>query len=94
MRQLLQRITLIAAQNEEDGARFVELGLKRSQLAITGSLKFDISVTPELAARAVTLRRQWAPRRPVWIATSTHEGERALCWRRIAVCWRTSPTCC
>ncbi|MDU4091731.1 MAG: lipid IV(A) 3-deoxy-D-manno-octulosonic acid transferase [Pantoea sp.] len=78
MRQLLQRITLIAAQNEEDGARFVELGLKRSQLAITGSLKFDISVTPELAARAVTLRRQWAPRRPVWIATSTHEGEEAI----------------
>ena len=78
MRQLLQRITLIAAQNEEDGARFVELGLKRSQLAITGSLKFDISVTPELAARAVTLRRQWAPRRPVWIATSTHEGEESI----------------
>ena len=78
MRQLLQRITLIAAQNEEDGARFIELGLKRSQLTITGSLKFDISVTPELAARAITLRRQWAPRRPVWIATSTHEGEESI----------------
>ncbi|MFD1800626.1 lipid IV(A) 3-deoxy-D-manno-octulosonic acid transferase [Mixta tenebrionis] len=78
MRRLLQRITLIAAQNEEDGARFIELGLKRSQLAITGSLKFDISVTPELAARAITLRRQWAPRRPVWIATSTHEGEESI----------------
>ncbi|WP_034943168.1 lipid IV(A) 3-deoxy-D-manno-octulosonic acid transferase [Erwinia oleae] len=75
MRDLLQRITLIAAQNEEDGERFISLGLKRSQLTVTGSLKFDISVTPELAARAITLRRQWAPRRPVWIATSTHEGE-------------------
>jgi 3-deoxy-D-manno-octulosonic-acid transferase len=78
MRRLLQSITLIAAQNTEDGDRFLSLGLKRSQLAITGSLKFDISVTPELAARAVTLRRQWAPRRPVWIATSTHEGEEAI----------------
>ena len=78
MRRLLQSITLIAAQNAEDGDRFLGLGLKRSQLAITGSLKFDISVTPELAARAVTLRRQWAPRRPVWIATSTHEGEEAI----------------
>ncbi|WP_130832732.1 lipid IV(A) 3-deoxy-D-manno-octulosonic acid transferase [[Erwinia] mediterraneensis] len=78
MRQLLQQITLIAAQNAEDGDRFLELGLKRSHLAVTGSLKFDISVTPELAARAVTLRRQWAPRRPVWIATSTHEGEEAI----------------
>ncbi|MBP2169112.1 3-deoxy-D-manno-octulosonic-acid transferase [Erwinia toletana] len=78
MRQLLQRITLIAAQNQEDGERFVSLGLKRSHLTVTGSLKFDISVTPELAARAITLRSQWAPRRPVWIATSTHEGEESI----------------
>lgn len=49
MRRLLSRITLIAAQNEEDGNRFLSLGLKRNQLAVTGSLKFDISVTPELA---------------------------------------------
>ena len=48
------------------------------QLAVTGSLKFDISVTPELAARAVTLRRQWAPHRKVWIATSTHDGEEQI----------------
>ena len=78
MKRLLQRITLIAAQNQEDGERFIGLGVKRSQLAVTGSLKFDISVTPELAARAITLRRQWAPRRPVWIATSTHEGEESI----------------
>lgn len=75
IRTLLRRITLIAAQNEEDGERFIQLGAKRNQLTVTGSLKFDISVTPQLAARAVTLRRQWAPHRPVWIATSTHEGE-------------------
>ncbi|MGV3346941.1 lipid IV(A) 3-deoxy-D-manno-octulosonic acid transferase [Enterobacteriaceae bacterium LUAb1] len=78
MRQLLQRITLIAAQNQEDGDRFLQLGVKKSHLTVTGSLKFDISVTPELAARAVTLRRQWAPHRPVWIATSTHEGEEEI----------------
>lgn len=76
--RIMGRITLIAAQNQEDGERFLELGLKRSQLAVTGSLKFDISVTPELAARALTLRRQWASRRPVWIATSTHEGEETI----------------
>lgn len=78
MRRLLSKITLIAAQNDEDAARFISLGLKRNQLAVTGSLKFDISVTPELAARAVTLRRQWASRRQVWIATSTHDGEESV----------------
>lgn len=51
---------------------------KNNQVTVTGSLKFDISVTPQLAAKAVTLRRQWAPHRPVWIATSTHEGEESV----------------
>lgn len=78
VKTMLQKITLIAAQNQEDGERFIELGLKRSHLHVTGSLKFDISVTPELAARAVALRRQWAAHRPVWIATSTHEGEETI----------------
>ncbi|MGG2140733.1 lipid IV(A) 3-deoxy-D-manno-octulosonic acid transferase [Symbiopectobacterium sp. RP] len=77
-RSILRRTTLIAAQNQEDGERFIDLGLQCSHLAVTGSLKFDISVTPELAARAVALRRQWASRRQVWIATSTHEGEEAI----------------
>ncbi|EGK6130454.1 3-deoxy-D-manno-octulosonic acid transferase, partial [Salmonella enterica] len=66
------------AQNEEDGERFVALGAKNNQVTVTGSLKFDISVTPQLAAKAVTLRRQWAPHRPVWIATSTHDGEESI----------------
>lgn len=76
--QIMQRITLVAAQHQDDADRFMTLGVKRSQLSVTGSLKFDISVTPELAARAVALRRQWAPHRLVWIATSTHDGEEAV----------------
>ncbi|SNC58537.1 lipid IV(A) 3-deoxy-D-manno-octulosonic acid transferase [Sodalis endosymbiont of Henestaris halophilus] len=75
---MMRRITLIAAQNEEDGARFLAIGLKKNQLAVIGNLKFDISVTPDLAAKALTMRHQWAARRPVWIATSTHEGEEKI----------------
>lgn len=78
MRSILRCIPLIAAQNQEDGERFISLGLKRSHMKVTGSLKFDISVTPELASRAVTLRSQWASRRQVWIATSTHHGEESI----------------
>ncbi|KAA8997307.1 3-deoxy-D-manno-octulosonic acid transferase [Affinibrenneria salicis] len=78
IRRILRQITLVAVQNQEDGERFIDLGLKRANLTVTGSLKFDISVTPELAARAVALRRQWASKRPVWIATSTHEGEESI----------------
>lgn len=78
VKRMLRNVTMIAAQHQEDGERFVQLGLRRMQLSVTGSLKFDISVTPELAVRAITLRRQWAAHRPVWIATSTHDGEEAI----------------
>lgn len=72
---LMKKITLIAAQNTEDGERFTSLGLPSSHLAITGSLKFDIAVTSEQLIKAKQLREQWAPNRPVWIAASTHDGE-------------------
>lgn len=77
-RDMLQKITLVAAQSEEDGKHFMQLGLNQTQLVITGSLKFDITLTPELAAKAVALRHQWASHRPVWIAASTHEGEESI----------------
>ncbi|VFP86718.1 3-deoxy-D-manno-octulosonic acid transferase [Candidatus Erwinia haradaeae] len=76
---LLQRITLVAAQSIEDGERFIELGLKRSQLVVTGSLKFDVSVMPELIAKAMQLRSQWIlNNRSIWIAASTHKGEEKI----------------
>ncbi|WP_367680719.1 lipid IV(A) 3-deoxy-D-manno-octulosonic acid transferase [Candidatus Fukatsuia anoeciicola] len=78
IRQMLQRITLVVAQCHEDGERFISLGLKRCQLNIIGNLKFDITITPELATNAANLRSKWAPHRPVWIATSTHNGEEIL----------------
>ncbi|MGP1958864.1 MAG: lipid IV(A) 3-deoxy-D-manno-octulosonic acid transferase [Arsenophonus sp. NC-CH8-MAG3] len=79
IKKLLRNITLVAAQNQEDGERFITLGLPRKKLNITGSLKFDISITPELIAKVVTLRQQWViPHRLVWIAASTHEGEESI----------------
>lgn len=76
--KLLDCLTLVAAQSEEDGARFIELGLKPSKLVIMGNIKFDISVAPEIASRSSTLRKQWVQDRHLWIAASTHEGEEEL----------------
>lgn len=77
-RRTLRQITLIAAQHTDDQARFISLGALPAQIAVTGSLKFDISVTPQMAAKSLALRSQWAPHRPVWIAASTHEGEETV----------------
>lgn len=78
MCDIMQKITLIAVQSQDDADRFISLGVKPSHLSITGSIKFDISITPEQAARALTLRRQWAAYRPVWIAASTHDSEEQI----------------
>ncbi|WMY96566.1 MAG: lipid IV(A) 3-deoxy-D-manno-octulosonic acid transferase [Arsenophonus sp.] len=76
---LLQKITLIAVQNKEDGERFIQLGLPRKKLSVIGNLKFDINITPELATKTIILRRKWSLlHRQVWIASSTHEGEESI----------------
>lgn len=74
-RDMLSKVSAIAAQGEDDGQRFVALGLTQQKLHITGSVKFDIQVTDELISAGKTLRRQWGEQRPVLIAASTHQGE-------------------
>ncbi|HSB97155.1 MAG TPA: lipid IV(A) 3-deoxy-D-manno-octulosonic acid transferase, partial [Spongiibacteraceae bacterium] len=73
---MLAELTCVAAQNAEDGERFIELGLPRSQLAITGSIKFDIALDAALVARAQRTKAEWQQGgRIIWIGASTHAGE-------------------
>jgi len=74
IQSMLQAFTCVAAQNNEDGQRFVKLGLPKDRLKITGSIKFDISIAPDIYEKATVLKAQWSDR-PVWIAASTHQGE-------------------
>lgn len=73
---MLEEMSLIAAQTETEAERFRQLGARPECVEVTGSIKFDLSVDPQLLVRARELREQWQVRdRPVWIAASTHEGE-------------------
>lgn len=73
---MLREIDKIVAQNAEDGARFVALGLPQQNLAVSGSIKFDITLDAELIARAQQARSEWrSGKRFTWIAASTHAGE-------------------
>lgn len=65
----------IAAQSESDAGRFVDLGADPARITVTGSVKFDLRQTPDLAGLTGSLRRLWGAERPVWVAASTHEGE-------------------
>ncbi|MFT3929727.1 MAG: lipid IV(A) 3-deoxy-D-manno-octulosonic acid transferase [Spongiibacteraceae bacterium] len=73
---MLRELDKVVAQNADDGARFVALGLPQKNLAISGSIKFDISLDAELMARAQQMRVEWrSENRFTWIAASTHVGE-------------------
>lgn len=75
---IMKRITLIAAQNEEDASRFFKLGCQKNKLFITGNLKFDIEISQELLQKISFLKKTWVKKRRVWIAGSTHTGEEIL----------------
>ncbi|KTC64268.1 3-deoxy-D-manno-octulosonic acid transferase [Pseudomonas fluorescens ABAC62] len=73
---MLSEISLLAVQTETEAQRFVSLGARTETVEVTGSIKFDLAIDPELPLRAAALREQWgASERPVWIAASTHDGE-------------------
>ncbi len=73
---MLAEMSLLAVQTETEAQRFRDLGARPETVQVTGSIKFDLSIDPQLLVRAAALREQWqAVERPVWIAASTHEGE-------------------
>ncbi|MBD9501502.1 lipid IV(A) 3-deoxy-D-manno-octulosonic acid transferase [Pseudomonas sp. BGr12] len=75
-RPMLEEMSWIAVQTETEAERFRQLGARPDCVSVTGSIKFDLTIDPELLARASDLRSQWqALQRPVWIAASTHAGE-------------------
>jgi 3-deoxy-D-manno-octulosonic-acid transferase len=74
----LAAVTEIAAQGETDAGRFESIGANPAIITVTGNLKFEQRIPPSLLERAEVLRRDWGVGRPVWIASSTHEGEDEL----------------
>ncbi len=78
-RPMLEEMSLIAAQTETEAERFRQLGARPDCVEVTGSIKFDLTIDPQLLINARELRAQWQTlERPVWIAASTHEGEDAV----------------
>ncbi|MGX2966677.1 lipid IV(A) 3-deoxy-D-manno-octulosonic acid transferase [Ursidibacter sp. B-7004-1] len=79
LREMLNEITLILAQDSVSAERYIQLGFNQQRLVNTGNLKFDLEITPELHKK-VTETRVYLnlSRRAVWIAGSTHEGEEKM----------------
>ena len=78
VRQTLANVTFIAAQGEQDAARFIELGADPGRVSVSGNLKFEQRIPPSMMELAAVMRRDWGVERPVLVAASTHEGEDEL----------------
>ncbi|MCW4446375.1 lipid IV(A) 3-deoxy-D-manno-octulosonic acid transferase [Vibrio splendidus] len=68
-------LTNILCQSPSDADHFESLGVPKSKLVITGSIKFDIQISDEVREKGKALRKELGESRSVWIAASTHEGE-------------------
>lgn len=67
--------TAIAAQSEDDAARFRALGAPAARVVMTGNLKFDLALPAAAVGSGRALRQRFGGQRPVWIAASTHADE-------------------
>ena len=75
-RPMLAELSWIAVQTEAEAERFHRLGARPECVSVTGSIKFDLRIDPQLPLAAAALREEWdATARPLWIAASTHAGE-------------------
>jgi len=71
-RATLAAVSCVGVQTEADAERMRELGA--SQVEVTGSIKFEMDVPTDLAAKSSVLRNGFGER-PVWVAASTRVGE-------------------
>jgi 3-deoxy-D-manno-octulosonic-acid transferase len=77
-RETLANGIVIGAQSESDAERFLAIGASRRNTHVTGNLKFDYSLPPDVHERARQIRAWLGAGRPVWVAGSTHEGEEEI----------------
>jgi 3-deoxy-D-manno-octulosonic-acid transferase len=87
-RETLAQAAVVAAQGAGDAERFRALGADPASTHVTGNIKFDFELPPDIAARGARLREQYARNRPLWVAGSTHGGieEQAILGAHRSVC--------
>ncbi|WP_188008756.1 lipid IV(A) 3-deoxy-D-manno-octulosonic acid transferase [Grimontia hollisae] len=71
---LSRNISHILCQFDDDARRFLELGVAKENVSVSGSMKFDLPKF-DIDSPAVTALIRQVTGRPVWIAASTHPGE-------------------
>ncbi len=75
-RDMLDCVSHVACQSQDDADRFAMLGVPSRRLSVCGNIKFDIEIPADFAVRARALVAEWGcAGRFVVLAASTHAGE-------------------
>lgn len=74
-REVLSGGIVIGAQTESDAERFRSIGAPPGRVHVTGNVKFDLALAPDIEVRGRALRDRYAAGRPIWVAGSTHSVE-------------------
>ena len=83
LRELLQGLTAVLCQTEDDRARWLALGAPAERTAVTGNLKFDALPGPAPDRGAARGALGLEPRRPLLVLASLRPGEGRL----LAAAW-------
>lgn len=75
--KILQQVASVSAQSQQDGDRFLQLGLPAHKLQVNGNLKFDAQVNEQQLQIGRQLKVALSDRL-ILVAASTHPGEEEL----------------
>ena len=85
--RLLRRVPLIAVQSDAHTSRFLRLGVSEARVAVTGNMKYDLSVTDGPPWAKLRRDLNYTPQDVVIIGGSLRDGENRLmadCYRALA----------
>lgn len=88
---MLACITKVCAQSQKDGDRYLQLGLKPSQLDVVGNIKFDVKNNYQKEDEVLKFKELFKSR-SVWIAASTHKGEEEQVLDAFSIILKQIPT--
>jgi 3-deoxy-D-manno-octulosonic-acid transferase len=91
LRAALAENAFVAAQTQDDAARFIEIGADAARTRVVGNVKFDIELGSSILEQGRMLRKSSFAGRPLWIAGSTHGGEEEQVLDAHAKVLRTAP---
>jgi 3-deoxy-D-manno-octulosonic-acid transferase len=74
----IQRFDNILTQSQVNQDNYLAMGASAEKCALSGNLKFDLSVNDDVATKQQELARLITNQRNIWLIASTHPGDEVL----------------